>query len=357
MSLIEELKNLSDTIEEYRDQNLNEPDTETFCFEPFIGLLGFERNPVDMQKQYPADISGGNRTADYAIKKDGVPIMIVECKPLGEDLDAHFEQLKGYFSAVSETRFGILTDGCLYRFYTDLDKPNLMDSDPFLEIDLFDIQPLLVAELEQFTKSRFNVNQALAVACGLKYSKAIHQLLMKQLESPDESFVRYVASAIDFPIDTLERQQITEIFQRVLKEFKEEVTDPLLPPLLPGPVPPIGPDTGESWTGKKIRGAFTFEGETYQVKDWKDFYVKFFEILSEDNTLQFRDVLELKPSSFSENPDSFPPSAQPVDIKKIGETDIYVYAGISNEEKQRIMKDIVAHFGRNMPVPHTDEGG
>ena len=61
-----------------------------------------------------------------------------------------------------------------------------MDSEPFLEINLFDIQPSLVAELEQFTKSRFNVNQVLAAACGLKYSKAIHQFLMKQLESPDE---------------------------------------------------------------------------------------------------------------------------------------------------------------------------
>ena len=231
MSLIEGLKDLSDTIEGYRGQNLNEPDTETFCFEPFIKLLGFEPNPTDMQKQYPADISGGNRTVDYAIKKDGVPIMIVECKPLGTDLDAHFEQLKGYFSAVSETRFGILTDGCLYRFYTDLDKPNLMDSNPFLEIDLFDIQPRLVVELEQFTKSRFNVNQVLAAACGLKYSKTIYQFFMKQLESPDESFVRYVASAIDFPIDTLERQQITEIFQRVLKEFKGgEDSEAALPP-------------------------------------------------------------------------------------------------------------------------------
>ena len=350
MRLIEELKNLSKKIREYSGQDLSEADTETFCFEPFIKLLGFEPNPADMQKQYPADISGGNRTADYAIKKDGVPIMIVECKPLGADLDAHFEQLKGYFSAVSETRFGILTDGCLYRFYTDLDKPNLMDSDPFLEIDLFDIQPRLVAELEQFTKSRFNVNQALAAARDLKYSKAIHQFLMKQLDSPDEDFVRYVASAIDFPIDTPEQeQQIAEIIERVLKEFKGEATD-----LLPPPVPPIGPDADESWTGKKIRGAFTFEGETHQVKDWKDFYVKFFEILSEDNTLQFRDVLELKPSFFSENPDSFPPSGQPVDIKKIGETDIYVFAGISNAEKQRIIGDVVEYFVRDMPVPHTD---
>ena len=349
MRLIEELKNLSKKIREYSGQDLSEADTETFCFEPFIGLLEFERNPADMQKQYPADISGGNRTADYAIKKDGVPIMIVECKPLGDDLDAHFEQLKGYFSAVSETRFGILTDGCLYRFYTDLDQPNLMDSDPFLEIDLFDIQPSLVAELERFTKPHFNVNQALAAARDLKYSKAIHQFLMKQLESPDEDFVRYVASAIDFPIDTPEQeQQIAEIIERVLKEFKGEVTDPL-----PPPVPPVGPDEDESWIGKKISG-FTFDGKPYKVKRWNEFLVKFCKILSKDDALQLRDVLELEPSRFSENRDSFPPSTNSASIKEIGKTGIYVHTGINNDHKREVIEAIVEHFGLPMPKVHMD---
>ena len=107
MSLIEELENLSNKIEGYRDQNLNEPETETFCFEPFIELLGFKRNPVDMRKQYPADLSGKGRTVDYAINKDGVPIMIVECKPLGDNLDAHIGQLGDYFTAVRKARFGV----------------------------------------------------------------------------------------------------------------------------------------------------------------------------------------------------------------------------------------------------------
>ena len=232
MSLIEELENLSNKIEGYRDQNLNEPDTETFCFEPFIGLLGFKRTPADMQKQFPADISGGNRTADYAIKKNGVPIMIVECKPLEDNLDDDFEQLKGYFSAVSGARFGVLTNGHLYRFYTDLDESNLMDSDPFLEIDLFDIKPVLVDELERFTKSRFNVDKALAAAHNLKYSKAIRQFLMELLESPTTDFITYVASQVNIAINTPDRrQQITEIVQQVLKEFKGgEDSEVALPP-------------------------------------------------------------------------------------------------------------------------------
>ena len=375
MGFIEELQNLSDTIQEYRDQNLNEADTETFCFEPFIELLGFERNPVDMQKQYPADMRGGPKpkTVDYAIKKDDAPIIIVECKQLGDDLDAHTGQLKDYFAAVHETRFGVLTDGRLYRFYTDLDSPNLMDSDPFLEFDLFDIQPSFVAKLEQFTKSRFNLDKALAAARNLKDSKAIHHFLTGQLESPAGDFVSYVAFAVDIPIDTPERrQQITEIIQQTLKAFKGQGTGSL--PLSSPPdsesdkggetdkSPPstanldsdkaIEPNLNLTWTGKKIK-AFTFNGKKYKVKYWYEFLSRFCEILSKDYPDQFEEVLQLKPHFFSKNPAAdFAKSMSP---KKIRGTDTYVQTNINSDLKNKLVRDLVKHFGCDLPVLHIDE--
>lgn len=110
------------------------------------------------------------------------------------------------------------------------------------------------------------------------------------------------------------------------------------------------------WTGKKI-SKFTFDGETYEVSKWNKFLVKFCEILSEDNTLPFpfRDVLELKPKLFKENPNNFPTWATGISIEEIGGTGIYVRTGISNEDKRKAMKDIVKHFRREIPVPYTDE--
>ena len=354
MGFIEELKNLSDTIKGYRDQNLNEADTETFCFEPFIELLGFRRNPVDMQKQYPADIRGGPKTVDYAIKKDGVPIMIVECKLLGDNLDAHTGQLSDYFTAVRETRFGVLTDGRLYRFYTDLDSLNLMDSNPFLEIDLLDIQPSLVAELERFTKSRFNLDKALAAAHNLKYSKAIQQFLIGQMKSPTQDFVDYVASAVSITINTQERrQQITEIVQRTLSAFKGEETDSSLSSSADfDPDRAIEPNLNLTWTGKKIR-AFTFNGKKYKVKYWYEFLTRFCEILSKDYLDQFEEVLQLKPYFFSKTPAAdFSKSMSP---KKIRGTDIYVQTNINSDLKNKTVRDLVKHFGCNLPVLHIDE--
>ena len=369
MGFIEELQNLSDTIKEYSDQDLDEANTETFCFEPFIELLGFRRNPVDMQKQYPADMRGGPKpkTVDYAIKKDGAPIMIVECKPLGDDLDAHTGQLSDYFSAVRETRFGVLTDGRLYRFYADLDAPNLMDSDPFLEIDLLDVQPSLVAELERFTKSRFDLDEALAAARDLKYSTAIQEFLTGQLESPTKDFVKYVASAVDLPIGTPKaRQRITEIIQQTFEAFKGGETD--------SPSPDSESDKGretdepspstadldsykaiepnQTWIGKQIK-AFTFNGKPYKVKYWNEFLPKFCEILSEDYPDRFEDVLKLKPHFFSKDPAAdFPKGASP---KPIGSTGIYVQTHMDNDKKKKMVGDLVEHFGCAPPVLYIDE--
>jgi hypothetical protein len=367
MDFIEDLQSLSDKIKEYSDQDLDEANTEMYCFEPFIELLGFQRTPTDMQRQYPADIRGGTRAVDYAIKKDSVPIMIVECKALGENLESHVGQLGEYFAAVRETHFGILTDGRFYRLYTDLDSQNLMDDDPFLEFDLLEIPPSLPTELELFTKSRFDLGEALAAASDLKYSKAAQQFLTGQLKSPSEDFVSYVASAVDIDINTPERrQQITEIIQQTLEMFKGgETNSPS-----PDPESDKGGETdepsssttdldsdkviapNETWSGKKI-GAFTFNGKRLKVKRWNEFLAKFGEILSEDYPDRFEEVLQLKPHFFSKNPAAdFAKSMSP---KKIRGTDTYVQTNINSDLKNKLVRDLVKHFGCDLPVLHVDE--
>ena len=242
-----------------------------------------------------------------------------------------------------------------------------MDDDPFLEFDLFDIQPSLGAELEQFTKSHFDLDKALAAARNLKDSKTIQQFLTGQLESPSEDFVSYVAGAVDIDINTEEeRRRITEIIQQTLKTFKGGETDS------PSPDPEsdeggetddpspstgdldsykvIGPD--ETWIGKTIR-AFTFNGERREVKYWSEFLTEFCKILSDDDTNQFEDVLELKLHYLSKNPAAdFAKGANP---KLIGSTGIYVQTHIDNDVKKVIVIDLVKRFGCNMPVLYIDE--
>ena len=55
--------------------------------------------------------------------RDGEPVVLIEAKRYGATLNvAHESQLFRYFSATPAVRFGILTDGVIFRFYSDLES-------------------------------------------------------------------------------------------------------------------------------------------------------------------------------------------------------------------------------------------
>ena len=225
MDFIEELRNLSARITRQRDVIQTEEATKNAFVMPFINLLGYDVfNPTEVVPEFTADVgTKQGEKVDYAIFKDDEVIMLIECKKCGTDLsDAHTTQLYRYFSVV-HARIALLTDGIVYQFYTDLEESNIMDAKPFLEFSMLDIQQQWVNELKRFTKSGFDLDATLTAASDLKYTKAIKQTLMEQLESPSEDFVRFFLSYVYSGVKTQTVvQQFTDIVKRALNQFLNE---------------------------------------------------------------------------------------------------------------------------------------
>ena len=225
MDFIEEIRNLSTKIEKHKDVIQSEEMTKTAFVMPFINLLGYDvSDPTEVVPEFTADFGAKQgEKVDYAIFKDDEVIMIVECKKFGTDLsDTHTAQLYRYFS-VTHAGIAVLTDGALYRFYTDLERSNVMDTKPFLEFDILDIQQSLVDELKRFAKSAFDLNAIRMAAGDLKYSKEIKQILVEQLEAPTEEFVQFFLSSIYSGARTQTVvQQFTGIVKRTLNQFLNE---------------------------------------------------------------------------------------------------------------------------------------
>ena len=225
MDFIEEIRNLSARITKQKDNVLTEEATKNAFVLPFIKLLGYDVSDVaEVVPEFTADVgTKQGEKVDYAIFKDGEAIMLIECKKYGADLtDAHTSQLYRYFSVV-HARIAVLTDGVLYRFYTDLEKSNIMDTKPFLEFDMLDIQPPLVNVLKQFSKSAFDLEAILTAASDLKYTKEIKQMMMEQLESPSEEFVKFFLSSVYSRSKTQAVvQQFTDIVKCALNQFLNE---------------------------------------------------------------------------------------------------------------------------------------
>ena len=160
---------------------------------------------------------------DYAILRDGKPIILFECKHHAADLGkVHASQLYRYFS-VTDARFSVLTNGILYWFYTDLDAPNKMDEKPFFEFNMLDIKESAVEELKKFSKASFDLNYILTTAAELKYTREIKRLLFEQMQEPTDEFVRFFAAYVYTGHMT---QQAREQFAQLTRQaFKQLVND------------------------------------------------------------------------------------------------------------------------------------
>ncbi|HEU5376404.1 MAG TPA: type I restriction endonuclease, partial [Ktedonobacteraceae bacterium] len=198
MDFIEVLQNLSSKILKQKNLIQTEEATKNAFIMPFISALGYDVfDPSEVIPEFIADVGiKKGEKVDYAIKQDGKIIMLFECKGCNGVLDdGHASQLYRYFS-VTEARIAVLTDGINYKFYTDIEQPNKMDSRPFMEFNMLDIQEPLVVELKRLTKQAFNLEAILTVASELKYTREIKHILNDQLNAPSEEFVRFLASQV-----------------------------------------------------------------------------------------------------------------------------------------------------------------
>ena len=151
------LYQLSERINKQRDLIATEEATKNAFIMPMISALGYDVfNPLEVIPELDCDlVKKKGEKIDYAINRNGETIILIECKHCAQNLSLHDTQLKRYFVA-SKARFGVLTNGIEYRFYTDLESPNIMDEKPFLVVNMLDLSESDIEQLKKFHKSYYN---------------------------------------------------------------------------------------------------------------------------------------------------------------------------------------------------------
>jgi len=198
VDFIDQLRILASRVANTRAMIQTEEATKNAMVMPFIQILGYNVfDPLEVTPELVSDVgTKKGEKVDYAILKDGKPIILFECKKAGAELGInHAGQLFRYFH-VTSARFGVLTNGLLYRFFTDLEQPNKMDEKPFFEFNILDFKERDVEELRKFAKSSFDLGIILTTANELKYTRAIQAKLSEWMVSPSDEFVRLVSSEL-----------------------------------------------------------------------------------------------------------------------------------------------------------------
>jgi hypothetical protein len=223
---------------------------------PFLHALGYDIfDPREVKPEYVADFAtkkqGQFEKVDYAIFLTGSPALFVECKAVGAELEDHGGQLARYFNATPGVRVAMLTNGVQVRIYTDLQTPNIMDSRPWLDVDLRALKPAEIEALKRFRKVDFAPDEIVKLAEEMVYYNAMTSYLSGQLKEPSEDLVAFVAKAISVPrvtgkvverLTPIVRKALQSVIvEHVAKSFTPDIDTALVPASTPtsepAPVP------------------------------------------------------------------------------------------------------------------------
>lgn len=193
MDFIDEIRQFSDKAKNVIPHLKTEEATKTALILPFLQILGYNVfDPLEVVPEFNADVgTKKGEKVDYAIMVGGKPAILIEAKAVTDSLSGHGNQLFRYFTT-TPAKFAILTNGLVYKFFSDLQEPNKMDDQAFLEFDILNPREALVAEVKKFHKETFNADDLFSAAANLKYSTQIRTVFESELKEPSDEFLRFL---------------------------------------------------------------------------------------------------------------------------------------------------------------------
>lgn len=211
MDFIDEIRLFAEKAKNAVPHLKTEEATKTALILPFLQILGYNVfDPLEVVPEFIADVgTKKGEKVDYAIMVGGKPAILIEAKAVSDDLAGHGGQLFRYF-ATTPAKFAILTNGLVYKFFSDLQEPNKMDDQAFLEFNLLDPRDAVVAEVKKFQKESFNADDLFSAAANLKYATQIRSIFEAELKEPSDEFLRFILRDV----------HLGKITQGVLDKFR-----------------------------------------------------------------------------------------------------------------------------------------
>jgi predicted type IV restriction endonuclease len=218
MAFADNLRTLANQIEERKKHVATEEAVKQALILPFINSLGFDiYNPAELIPEYKAGWAKANEKVDYCLQIHGKPILFFEAKGPNETLSSYDAQLAKYFNSAPEVKFAIITNGVQYRFFTDLQEPNILDKKPFFEFDFNDFTDADLGVLERFRKEVFNADNLVGYAEDLVFLGALKNRFKKLLREPSDDFVSFAIKDAEI-VDTRVTQKVIDRFRPLVKE-------------------------------------------------------------------------------------------------------------------------------------------
>jgi predicted type IV restriction endonuclease len=216
----ERISKLAQQILSRKDHIQGEEATKQALILPWIAALGYDiYDPTEVRPEFIADFTkrknGQKEKVDYALFKNGAPAIFIEAKAVNGKARAHDGQLQRYFNANPSAKVAIITNGLEYHFFTDLNAPNIMDSEPFFTFNILEFHPEQLATLSTFRREHYTAESIVGLAEEMNNMQAMTKLVSAILRDPPESFVRYLLAEVGYAQRITSR--VVGSFQPIIK--------------------------------------------------------------------------------------------------------------------------------------------
>lgn len=257
-SFFEQLQRFSEQVRRRQPHIRGEESTKQALIVPFLSLLGYDvHDPTELQPEYIADFAkkrpgGPSEKVDYAIRRDNVPVIFIECKAVDCDPGMHSGQLARYFNATPSVPIAIITNGIRYMFFTDLEEKNILSERPFFQFNIFEFTTNDAEVLESFGRARFDPATIRERVDEIIYAYKINAYIGEVLRNPSDSFTRFVLSELNMFsggkkltaklvekfIPTIRRAVHSTLLDMATRSIREQTEAPVVAAVAPAPVAP-----------------------------------------------------------------------------------------------------------------------
>lgn len=231
---------------------------------PLLDILGFNPyNPMRVKAEHYSDFPGvkASERVDYALFSADIPVIFIEAKAYAEKLTNHCPQLSRYFNATPEVTVSAITNGREWRFFTDLDNRNIMDSSPFLVIDFLSPDEDVAEQLSRFHYDQLEPDALRALAEENIYLTAFKEAITAALRDCDLDFVRYVASKAGI------QRTLTGRFLESVQPIAKQAVAQSISSLVATSLSPYARPTAEETNEQEAKSGQTAIDETLPIID------------------------------------------------------------------------------------------
>jgi len=259
----------------YPDIATGEAQTKNSLIEPLLRRLGYDpSHPEQVTLEVSTELGG---KIDYVLTGRADVKIAVEAKRAGVKLsEKETNQLRSYFT-FSEVIAGVLTNGVQYWLFTDLNKTNVMDAQPYRHVDLEHLTDNDIHHLETLTRGRVRQSAVHKQAQREQYRTLVNEVVAEELSAPSLEFLKLVGKRAG--IKPLTKANLAFlgplVTEAVIGQVKKEAPpdpSPEVPPTKSPPTPSrehSSPGRKAAKTRKQLRGATLF-GQELPVRSYRE---------------------------------------------------------------------------------------